>query len=83
MWKYKTRSITFSLCVDDLGVKYFKKDDALHLKSTLEKIYTVKIDWTGGNYLELQLDWHYEDGFVDISMPDYITKLLEKPNPVV
>lgn len=38
----------------------------------------------GKNYLGLSFDWHYEDGYVDVSMPKYIPSLLEKmqhPSP--
>ena len=31
MWSHETRPITFSLVVDDFGVKYVHKDDADHL----------------------------------------------------
>jgi len=64
--------------VDDFGVKYFEIEDVYHLKETLEKIYTTKIDWSGANFLGLQLDWNYDRGYVDISMPQYINKLLER-----
>ena len=42
LWKHKTNSITFCLCVDDFGIKYSDKKDLLHLKSTLEKFTQQK-----------------------------------------
>ena len=34
LYLYKTRPILFTLVVDDFGVKYVNKVDALHLKNT-------------------------------------------------
>ena len=31
LWTHDTRPITFALCVDNFGVKYFKKEDVEHL----------------------------------------------------
>ena len=31
LWKHDMQSITFALCVDDFGVKYFDKADVDHL----------------------------------------------------
>ena len=44
MWKHKSRPTLFCLCVDNFGVKYYTKDDAMHLKTTLEKCYTCNVD---------------------------------------
>ena len=35
-WKYTTRYIVFRLCIDDFGIKYYNKDDAIHLITTLQ-----------------------------------------------
>ncbi len=42
LWKHKTNSITFCLCVDDFSVKYSDKKDLHHLKSALEKFTQQK-----------------------------------------
>lgn len=47
LWKQETRKTFFSLHVDDFGVKYYNKEDVMHLKNTIEKGYTVKINWEG------------------------------------
>jgi hypothetical protein len=78
MWKHKTRKTTFCLCVDDFGVKYFNKDDANHLIAALQHNYQVKTDWTGKNFCGLTFDWKYHQGYVDVSMPGYIQRLLAK-----
>jgi hypothetical protein len=85
LWKHKTRRTRFCLCVDDFGVKYFSKDDADHLITTLRKYFKVSVDWDGRNYCGLTIDWNYNSGHVDISMPGYISKALLKfqhPTPV-
>jgi hypothetical protein len=85
LWKHKTRQTRFCLCFDDIGVKYFSKDNADHLITTLRKYFKVSVDWDGCNYCGLTIDWNYNAGHVDISMPGYISKALLKfqhPTPV-
>ena len=36
LWKHGTGPIIFCLCMDDVGVKYFHKDDVNHLITTLQ-----------------------------------------------
>ena len=79
LWTHATRQTKFCLCVDDFGVKYFSKDDANHLLTSLRSSgFTVSTDWQGQNYCGLKLDWNYAKGYVDISMPDYILNALLK-----
>ena len=77
-WKHHTRKTKFSLCVDDFGVKYFSPQDAEHLLSSLKHYYNITTDWTGTNYLGLTINWNYNQRWVDISMPQYIQKVLHK-----
>jgi hypothetical protein len=78
LWRHKTKRTTFVLCVDDFGVKYFTKDDALHLINALEASYSLTIDWDGKLYCGLNLDWHYDEGYVDVSMDGYVWRALIK-----
>ena len=39
IWKHKTRSIVFFLCVDDFGVKYICQDDVDNLTNALKKVF--------------------------------------------
>ena len=78
MWKHSTRNILFNLCVDDFGVKYFDKKDVQHLITAIESKYTVKTDWTGRNFLGFSIDWQYDKGHVNLTMPKYIPNLLQK-----
>eukprot|EP00957_Ditylum_brightwellii_P066660 5058955-Ditylum_brightwellii.AAC.1 len=76
--KHKTRRTVFALCVDNFGVKYFYKSDAEHLTNTLEKYYIISVDSEVKNYCGLNFKWHYTKGNVDVSMPGYIKKALQK-----
>ena len=78
MWKHHTRRTKFCLCVDDFGIKYYNNDDINHLLNALKKKYTVTMDWTGSTYCGLTINWNYQQGYVDISMPNYIPQLLQK-----
>ena len=77
-WRHETRPTIFCLCVDDFGIKYFSKADANHLFTVLANHYQYTVDWEGTNFCGYTLDWHYDDGFVDLSMPNYIPSLLKK-----
>jgi hypothetical protein len=74
---HSTRNITFSLVVDNFGIKYTNRDDAIHLFTVIEEVYTVTTDWTGSLYLSMTLNWEYICSTIDISMPGYVAKALE------
>ena len=78
LWKHATRPITFSLVVDDFGVKYTGEDNALHLINALKSLYDISVDWTGGLFLGLTLEWDYVNRIVYISMPGYIQEALHR-----
>ena len=74
----KMRPIWFALVVDDFGIKYVGKQHADHLLSVLKEFYEVEEDWNGELYCGITLDWHYNEGHADISMPNYVRKQLVK-----
>ena len=78
LWRHRTRRTTFTLCVDDFGVKRFSRDDANQLIASLNSKYETTVDWEGSKYLGLTLQWNYEKQFVDVSMPGYIDKALQQ-----
>jgi hypothetical protein len=51
LFMHTTRPVTFSLVVDDFGVKY--------VVTTLQKFYSITTDWTGSKYCGLSLLWDY------------------------
>ena len=64
--------------VDDFGIKYVGKEHIDHLLSAIKKEYTIEVDWTGGLYCGIKLEWNYEKRYVDISMPGYVKKQLTR-----
>jgi hypothetical protein len=78
LWKHISRPISFTLVVDDFGIKYVGKEHADHLLNALKEHYTLDIDWEGKLYCGISLNWDYENRTVDISMPGYIKKLLQR-----
>ena len=78
LWKHKTRPATFTLVVDDFGIKYVGNQHAQHLIDTLSTYYTVETDWSGGLYCGIQLDWNYTHRYVDLSMPKYVSNKLHE-----
>jgi hypothetical protein len=73
-----TKPTAFSLVVDDFAVKYVTKYDANHLRDALLQHYEITTDWEGTVYSGITLDWDYKKLTCDISMPGYITNLLNK-----
>jgi hypothetical protein len=78
LWQHETRPTTFSLVVDDFGIKYMHKDDAKHLIQSLQAKYTITTDWDGTLYCGLRLEWNYLARTVKLSMPGYIESALTK-----
>jgi hypothetical protein len=73
-----SRPLQFSLVVDDFGVKYSHKEDVDHLIATLKKDFTMSEDWAGDLYCGITLTWDYLARTLDISMPGYIKKALQR-----
>jgi hypothetical protein len=84
LWTHNTRPISFSLVVDDFGVKYVSRKHAEHLMACIKKKYNISSDWNGTAYCGLTLEWDYKKRTVDLSMPGYIKYTLHKyqhPSP--
>ncbi|CAJ1940812.1 unnamed protein product, partial [Cylindrotheca closterium] len=78
LWKDTTSDLMFSLVVDDFGVRYTAKSNIERLITVLQGKYKTSIDWTGSRYIGMQIDWDYENGTVDISMPGYVERALQR-----
>ncbi len=83
MWYHETCPITFTLVVDDFGVKYVNKDNADHLIASIKKDYLLTKDWLGNLYCGIQLNGDYAGRTVDISMPGYIKKKLQEYGHII
>ena len=80
LFAHKNLPTKFSLCVDDFGIKYNSNQDLQHLIQTLKKYYDISIDKAGKNYCGLTFNWNYREGYVDISMLNYVPKALAQFN---
>ncbi len=69
-WKHDWQPSSFSLVVDDFGVKYINKAEVNHLIQTLKQDYKIEADWEGNRYLGITLDWNYKKCKVHLSMPE-------------
>lgn len=79
LFKHDTRPVAFALVVDDFGVKYVGKENAYHLINTLTNAdYKITEDWEGNLFCGLTLKWDYENRTLDLSMPGYVSKALQK-----
>ena len=72
LWTHEWRPITFTLCVDDFGVKYTGKQHAYHLMAILQEHYTISHDWSGSRYLGMDIDWDYKRHEVHLFMLSYV-----------
>jgi hypothetical protein len=79
LWKHDTRPISFTLCVDDFGVKYVGREHAEHLKNVLNEHYRCAVDWDGKKYLGIMdIDWDHDGRKGHVSMLDYIPEALAR-----
>ena len=83
LWKHEWRPITFTLVVDDFGVKYVGKEHADHLIACIKEKYQLTEDWTGDLYCGINLEWDYRKRTLDISMPGYVKRQLLKYKHIV
>jgi hypothetical protein len=77
-WKHEWRPISFTLVVDDFGVKYIRKEHTMHLIKMLKEHYEIKEDWDGRRYIRVTIDCDYRNGEVHISMPEYVERALAR-----
>ncbi len=79
LWKHDTPPISFSLVVNDFGVKYVGKENTEHLlDTTVWHHYKCSCDWRGERYCGLTLKWDYKGKKVHVLMPGYVTKALTR-----
>ena len=80
LWKHKKRRTKFCVCVDDFDIKSLSNNDRDHLLNALKAHYKITVDLSGSNYCGMTFNWCYNEGYVDISMPQYIRKALARLN---
>ena len=74
LFRHATNGISFSLVVDDFGVKYRTEESVRHLMACLTEKYELHVDWTGAKYLGMRLAWSPQS--VKLSIPGYVEKAL-------
>ena len=77
-WKHSWRPISFSLVVDDFGVKYVGDEHAEHLLTVLREFYVVDKNDKGDKYCGITLDWDYKQRKVHLSMLGYSSEALQR-----
>jgi hypothetical protein len=78
LWYHESQPISFTLVVDNFGVKYASHNNVDHLISSIKKTYMLTKDWTGNLYCGITLKWGYDRQTVDISMLGYVIKKLQE-----
>ena len=78
LWRHVWRPITFTLVVDDFGIKFQGEEHANHLKRTLLRWYDVTVDWEGKKYVGISLRWDYKNRTLHTSAPGFVQKALTK-----
>ena len=84
LWRHETLPTTFTLVVDDFGIKYFHTDQLTHFLNALRQNYRISMDLSGSDYCGLTLKWDYKKQFFNLSIPGYVEKALQKfldPHP--
>ena len=78
LFKHITRPTTFTLVVDDLGIKILNETDLQHLIATIQEKWEVKVDRSGTKYNGLRLTWNYKEQTLMTDIPNYVTEQLTK-----
>ena len=73
MFAHVTAPISFSLVVDDFGIKYVHDSDLATLCSALREKYQIRVELTGSKYIGVRLDWDYTSNTLVTSMPNYVS----------
>jgi hypothetical protein len=81
LFSHTTSSISFTLVVDDFGVKYSNVTDYEALVSHLEKKYRISEDRTGSKYIGIRLQWDYSTNTLVTDMPNYVATSLARLCP--
>ena len=78
LWKNVWRPITFTLVVDDFGIKVEGNNHANHLVSTLKNHYDITVDCKVELFVGIKLKWNYDKRTLDTHIPIFFPKALHK-----
>ena len=80
---HDTNGVAFTLVVDDFGIKTCNPAGAEHLFAALREKYEITIDHEGKSYIGFHIEFDYDKGNVELSMPGYVDKMLERFAPTL
>ena len=72
LFRHVTRPVSFTLVVDDFGIKYVNKCDWDHLLYVLKLKYDITSYISGYLYCNLNLVWDYNKRNAVLSIPNYV-----------
>ena len=78
LWRHVWRPVTFTLVVDDFGIKFTGETHANHLIQTLKKDNEITTDPQGQLFVGIKLKWDYDCGNMDTHVPNYVPTSLNK-----
>ena len=81
VFRNQSGTIRFSLVVDDFAIVWQDQDSIDHFIKTLTQLYQVKVNWKGTKYLGMNIRINRAKRHVTLTMPGYITKLLQRVCP--
>ena len=76
LFKHITRDISFTLVVDDFGIKYTSKEDIAHLIKIMQLKYKFKVNFEAEQYIGINMIWDYNRREVRCSMDGYVKQAL-------
>jgi hypothetical protein len=76
LWKHDWRSLLFTLCVNNFGIKYVGQEHTIHFAKILKEHYKCYIDWDRNQYLGMNINWDYNGRKVCVSMLNHVPKAL-------
>ena len=80
LWKHVWRPITFTLVVDDFGIKVKGNNHANHLVSTMKNHYDITFNWKGELFFGIKLKWDYDKRTLDTHIPNFVPKAYTSTN---
>lgn len=81
LFRHATNGNTFTLIVDDFGIKYSNPESANHLIACLRERYPITLQWAATKYLGLTLRFDPIKRLVGLSIPGHIDKILKRFPP--
>jgi hypothetical protein len=78
LWTHEWQPITFSLVVNNFGVKYIGKEHAQHLLQMVQKYYKCLFETEGEQYCGLTIKWDHPGKKVHLLMPSYVENTLKQ-----